>query len=425
MHLQKDQHGALLPHVAQCLFIGYPIDYKGWCFYNLATCKEIISNSAVFHKSMFPFQKPGLSAIDRSINSSPPTKMTVPVPSATPDALSVPQPLNNLTPKLMNTTPLRLTPHLQPLRSPPPKPPINLPEQPCPPPEIRNLTSHFKHHPTNKQLPPKCSSWACCPGALAEGASHIEDTKVDIVPIFAAMDYTLATVRMTEPRTLAEAMARPDAAKWLEAAYAELQAHVMNGTWELAQLPPSKCAIGSQWVFKVKRKPDSSIDKYKGQVVAQGYSQIARIHYGEVFMLMAHMAAMRAVIAQATIKDLELETVNISMAFLNGDIDREIFMKILEGLEVDGELALGEDLKRWVLQLLKGLYGIKQGPQIWMLKLHSVLMEIGFKHTDCDYSVYIYRCDNIKVILPIHVDDLLIASNLCNTIQKVKSDLAT
>ena len=123
---------------------------------------------------------------------------------------------------------------------------------------------HFKHHLTNKQLPLKCSSQACCLGALAKDAGHIKDAEVDIVPIFAAMDYTLMTVGTTEPRTLAEAMAHPDAAKWLEAAYAELQAHVTNGTWELAQLPPGKCAISSWWVFKVRRKLDSSIDKYKG-----------------------------------------------------------------------------------------------------------------------------------------------------------------
>ena len=93
--------------------------------------------------------------------------------------------------------------------------------------------------------------------------------------------------------------------------------------------------------------------------MAQGYSQIAGIHYGEVFASMACMAAMHAVIALAEIEDLELKTVNILTAFLNGEIDKEIFMKIPEGLEVDGEPAPGEDPKRWVLQLLKGLYGIK------------------------------------------------------------------
>jgi hypothetical protein len=59
------------------------------------------------------------------------------------------------------------------------------------------------------------------------------------------------------------------------------------------------------------------------------------------------------------------------------------------------------------------------------LKLHEVLTKIGFDRTDCDYSVYVYRRDDVKIIVPIHVDDLLIASNSRDAIQKVKSDLAS
>lgn len=66
---------------------------------------------------------------------------------------------------------------------------------------------------------------------------------------------------------------------------AEIEAHLENGTWELAQLPARRRAIGLRWVFKVKRKADGSIDKYKGRIVAQGCSQVRGIHYNEVFVL--------------------------------------------------------------------------------------------------------------------------------------------
>lgn len=75
--------------------------------------------------------------------------------------------------------------------------------------------------------------------------------------------------------------------------------------------------------------------------------------------------------------------------------------------------------------LLKGLYGIKQGPRIWALKLHSVLTNISFEQTDCDHSVYVYQRGNNCIILPIHVDDLLLASNSKAAIMKVKSELAS
>ena len=164
--------------------------------------------------------------------------------------------------------------------------------------------------------------------------------------------------------------------------------------------------------------------KYKGRIVAQGYSQVQGVHYNEIFASTARMAAMRTVLAIAAAEDLELESVDVSTAFLNGDIDAEIYMRVPEGLEVEGEPRPGEDPKRWVVRLLKGLYGIKQGPRIWALKLHSVLTSIGFERIDCDYSVYVYRRGSVRIMMPIHVDDLLLASNSKTAIQRVKSNLS-
>ena len=132
VHLQKDQHSTLLPHMAQCIFISYPTNYKGWHFYNPATQKEIISDSAVFCKSVFPFWKPGLSAVDKSTNPSLPTKVTMPAPP-TPEALSIPHPLDDLLPNLTKPTDatllcLILIPCFQPFENPAPPPPVNLPK---------------------------------------------------------------------------------------------------------------------------------------------------------------------------------------------------------------------------------------------------------------------------------------------------------
>ena len=88
-------------------------------------------------------------------------------------------------------------------------------------------------------------------------------------------------------------------------------------------------------------------------------------------------------------------------------------------------LIPGEDPKRWAIQLLKGFYGIKQGPRIWALKLHSVLTGIGFERTDCDHSVYVYRCGGVRILLPIHVDDLPLASNSREALQRIKSELGS
>ena len=245
------------------------------------------------------------------------------------------------------------------------------------------------------------------------------------IPVVDVIEYTFNTSGSMEPRTLTDTVTHPDAASWIAAALVEIEAHLENGTWELAQLPLGRRAVGSCWVFKVKRRPDGSIDKYKGRIVVQGFSQVQGMHYNEVFASTAHMAAMRTVITMSAAEDLELNSVDVSTAFLNGNIDTEIYMKIPDGLSVEGDPGPGEDPKHWVVCLLKGLYGIKQGPHIWALKLHLVLTEIGFEQTDCNHSVYVYRHSDVCIMLPIHVDDLLLASNSRDALQFVKNKLGS
>jgi len=132
----------------------------------------------------------------------------------------------------------------------------------------------------------------------------------------------------SEPRSFREAMQRPEPERgqWLKAALDEIQALVDNGTFDLVQLPAGKRAIGSRWVFRVKRKADGSIERHKGRLVAQGFSQRPGFDFNETFAPTPTWAALRAVLAIAAIEDLELESIDISSAFLNGELEEEVYM---------------------------------------------------------------------------------------------------
>jgi len=365
IHLQKDQHSALLLHAAQCIFIGYLKDYRGWHFWDPQAQWEVITDSAVFHKCVFPFKKPGLSGKDRFVDPLPPISDVVPCPAIpsikfplpdeplSTEALPVPTP--QLPPVPIPHVPVpTLPPNLPQLviqldpvgpARPHPNPLNDLPEQPQTPLEVRGLTSHFKHHLLADPLPVKCPSCAQVPGALTEDANHVDIADSVAVPLFDMMDFAFNTVAALEPKMLAEALRWPDTDRWIEAALAEIEAHTWNGTWELVQLPPGKQAIGSQWVFKVKKTPEGLVEKYKGRMVAQGFSQIPGIHYTEIFASTAHMVAMQTVMAIAAAEDMELESVDVLTAFLNGEIDTKLYMRILEGLKVEGGPGPGEDPK--------------------------------------------------------------------------------
>ena len=46
-----------------------------------------------------------------------------------------------------------------------------------------------------------------------------------------------------------------------------------NHTWDIVPIPKGKHTIGCHWIYKVKRKPDDSVDRYKARLVAKGYTQ--------------------------------------------------------------------------------------------------------------------------------------------------------
>jgi len=78
----------------------------------------------------------------------------------------------------------------------------------------------------------------------------------------------------------------------------------------------------------------------------------------------------------------------------------------------------------WVWRLLKALYGLKQSPRLWNQKLDTVLHELGFKRIRSDSSLYIWERDKIKVIIPVFVDDLTLASKSKSAIASFKHELA-
>ena len=119
----------------------------------------------------------------------------------------------------------------------------------------------------------------------------------------------------------------------------------------------------------MKHNTDGTIEWYKGCVVAKDYSQRSGFDYTETFAPTARWTALCAIFALAALEDMEVESVDISSAFLNGDLQETITMEVFEGLrELKPEIFPKEGPKRdfdWVLELNKVLYGLKQSPRMW------------------------------------------------------------
>ena len=110
-------------------------------------------------------------------------------------------------------------------------------------------------------------------------------------------------------------------------------------------------------MFKVKKNADGSVERYKARVVAQGFAQRPGFDYTETFAPTPKWPALRAILALAALEDLHLESVDISSAFLNGELEEEVYMRQSEGFVEKGN--------NWVWHLLKSIYGLKQAGRCW------------------------------------------------------------
>lgn len=130
--------------------------------------------------------------------------------------------------------------------------------------------------------------------------------------------------------------------------------------------------------------------------------------YTEIFAPTA--ATIRLVLALCAVEDLHLRSLDISNALLKGDLEEDIYMEQPEGFV--------EKNSDWVLQLIRAIYGLKQASRQWNKKLHSVHINMGFKRLESDRSVYIYEKNGLRIMMPIFVDDITLASKS----QKVLDD---
>jgi len=157
-----------------------------------------------------------------------------------------------------------------------------------------------------------------------------------------------------EPYSYEEAIYSPHSKQWksaIESEFCQLQkADVFE--W-VNKLPSGKRAVGSCIVFKEKLDENDQQTKFKARIIAKGFSQVPGQDFMEMFSSVAKFTTLRIFLALATYLDFEIHQVDIIAAYLQGDLDEEIYMEVPKGVKCFG---LGSHY--WKLK--KALYSLKQ-----------------------------------------------------------------
>ena len=212
-----------------------------------------------------------------------------------------------------------------------------------------------------------------------------------------------------EPESVDDALKGQE---WVDAMKAEIGALRDHDVWELVELPAGRKPVGSKWVFKVKTNADGSVERCKARLVAQGYSQKEGLDYDETFSPVVRPESIRSVIALACKEGLKLHQMDITTAFLNGDLKEEVYMRQPEGFVAKGQ-------ERLVCRLKKSLYGLKQAPRCWNQVLDSQLKAMGFDQSPSDPCIYTSKTDDDFFVLAVYVDDILLAGKSKEKIEAI------
>jgi hypothetical protein len=158
--------------------------------------------------------------------------------------------------------------------------------------------------------------------------------------------------------------------------------------------------IRTKWVFKNKQGKDGEVVRNKSRLVAQGYSQVEGLDFGETFSPIAYLEAIRILLAFAASKGFKLYQMDMKSAFLNGVIQEEVYVKHPLGFE---SLKYPDR----VYKLSKALYRLKQVPRAWYARIKMFLLEHGYVMGSVDKTLFTLNYGTGFLLVQIYVDDII------------------
>ena len=173
-----------------------------------------------------------------------------------------------------------------------------------------------------------------------------------------------------------------------------------NHVYETVPIPEGVTPITSKPVFRIIHDHNGKVEWYKLRIVARGFTQCEGVDYQEVFAPFANLESVRIIVSLAAKYDLELDQMDVSTAYLNGELEEELYMSPPEGVPIQPGYC-------W--RLKRSLYGLKQAGRTWNKTLDQKLRELSFTRLDAETCLYVIRREGQVCFLVVYVDDLLLA----------------
>ena len=143
------------------------------------------------------------------------------------------------------------------------------------------------------------------------------------------------------------------------------------------------------------------------------YTQKEGIDYEETFSPVAILKSIKILLSIAAHYDYEIWQMNVKTAFLNDNLEEEIYMMQPEGF-------IAKNQEHMVCKLKMSIYGLKQASRSWNIRFDQAIKSFGFDQNLDEPCVYKRHQDKVVMFLVLYVDDILLIRNDVGVMSSVK-----
>lgn len=160
---------------------------------------------------------------------------------------------------------------------------------------------------------------------------------------------------------------KPAEENWIEAMNQEYEALQRNKTWEYVKQLKDKKLLTTKWIFKIKHS-EKEKPRYKARLVVRGCAQTQGIYYYETYSPVVRYTTIRYLLALAAKENLEISHMDVTAAYLNSDLEEDIYVRPPEEYK-----NIQPKSKIWKLK--KAVYSLKQNGRSWNKRLDEILKD--------------------------------------------------
>ncbi|GJV62128.1 ribonuclease H-like domain-containing protein [Tanacetum coccineum] len=352
----------LEPRATPAIFLGYPTNHRGYRCLDLNTDKIILSRHVTFDETVFPYG---------SMTPNEPPSYTF--LDASPNIIQ-----QHLLTKLISSSSPNTTTQSTPNNNPP-----------------SNTTPHQISSPTQPTIHDPL------PNLQLNRNSPSQPASTHSIP---------AVTTNTNPKP---ASTHSMVTRYHVGTNRPTQSYTLN---VLVPRPPDVNIVRSLWLFRHKHNADGSLNRYKARLVANGSTQIVGIDVDETFSPVVKPATIRTVLSLAISRHWPVHQLDVKNAFLHGSLSETVYMHQPPGFRDPRH-------PDHVCLLQRSLYGLKQAPRAWFQRFAAYAARVGFLHSRCDSSLFIYRQGSDTAYLLLYVDDIVLTASSTALLQRIIASL--